>query len=215
MIHAIGDSFTFGEELATQDLAWPSILSKRLNKEIINQGCPGTGNTRIVKRIIDAVSNKSDLVVAGWTECNRLEFADEIGIFDVWAGKNFSGTKWTGQGKDWTHRVNLIKYMTAYDTPEYHYVNWLRQIILTQSLCKLHQIPCVMWISFGANSLHKKYNAEHTKLVEQIDRSMFVQNSLLINSMEWVNDAPLGPNGHPLELGHRRIADKIYASINR
>jgi hypothetical protein len=27
---------------------------------------------------------------------------------------------------------------------------------------------------------------------------------------EWFGDAPKGTHGHPLELGHERIADKVY-----
>ena len=31
--------------------------------------------------------------------------------------------------------------------------------------------------------------------------------------VEWAYDTPQGPNGHPLELGHKRIADKIAEYI--
>jgi hypothetical protein len=31
--------------------------------------------------------------------------------------------------------------------------------------------------------------------------------------VEWMGNCPKGPGGHPLDLGHRRIADKIYEHI--
>jgi lysophospholipase L1-like esterase len=208
MIYAIGDSFTYGDELSSQDLAWPSILSKKLNKTVLNQGKPATGNHRMTKRTIDAVIDQSELVIIGWSDCNRQEFADEIGIYDIWAGRDYRAF----QLQDPTHRVNLIKYMTAYDTPEYHYADWLRQIILVQSLCKLHNIPCVMFIACGAHVSHKQYRQNFNKLVNAIDHSMFVDD-MFTSVAEWTYGTPHGPNGHPLEQGHEIIAEKIYEHI--
>jgi lysophospholipase L1-like esterase len=208
MIYTIGDSFTYGDELPSQDLAWPSILSKKLNKQVLNVGRPATGNKRMVKRAIDAVINKSELIIIGWSDCNRQEFADDMGIYDIWAGRNAKAF----QLQDPTHRVNLIKYMTAYDTPEYYYANWLRQIILVQSLCKLHQIPCVMFISCGANESHGQYYQNFSKLLDTIDHSMFVDD-MFTSVGEWTYGTPHGPNGHPLQQGHEIIADKIHEHI--
>lgn len=209
MIHAIGDSFTYGDELPSQEFAWPSVLSKITGKDIINKGRPASGNTRIVKRAIDAVIDQSEMIIIGWTDCNRQEFSDEIGTYDIWAGRNYRAL----QIHDPTHRVNLIKYLTAYDTPEYYYANWLRQIILVQSLCKLHKIPCIMFNACGAHESHVRYSHKFEKLLSAIDSTMFVDNSMSVATVEWVYGTPHGPNGHPLEDGHKIIADKIYAHI--
>jgi len=207
MIYAIGDSFTYGDELTSRELAWPAILSKKLNKEIINKGRPATGNTRMIKRALDAVIDKAEMIIIGWSDSNRVEFADENGIFDLWAGRNFRQFQ-----DDILHRKDLIKYMTAYDATEYYYTNWLRKIILIQSLCKLHQIPCVMFISCGANERHQEYHINHQNLVDQIDHSVFVDG--MFNSVaEWTYGTPHGPYGHPLQAGHEIIADKIYEHI--
>ena len=208
MIYAIGDSFTYGDELPLQTLAWPYILSKKLNKESVNQGKPASGNHRMVKRAIDAVIEKSELIVIGWSDCNRQEFADEIGIYDIWAGRNYRAF----QLGDPTHRANLIKYITAYDTPEYYYANWLRQIILVQSLCKIHNIPCVMFIACGANNSHAQYHTRFQKLVDAIDQSVFV-DGMFTSVGDWTYGVPHGPNGHPLEAGHEIIANKICKHI--
>jgi lysophospholipase L1-like esterase len=208
MIHAIGDSFTYGDELVSREMAWPSLLENMLSKKVSNLGKPATGNHRMTKRTIDAVIDQSELVIIGWSDCNRQEFADEIGIYDIWAGRDYRAF----QLQDPTHRVNLIKYMTAYDTPEYHYADWLRQIILVQSLCKLHNIPCVMFIACGAHVSHKQYRQNFNKLVNAIDHSMFVDD-MFTSVAEWTYGTPHGPNGHPLEQGHEIIAEKIYEHI--
>ncbi len=208
MIYAIGDSFTYGDELPSQDAAWPTLLSKKISKAVINKGRPASGNARMVKRAIDAVIEKSELIIVGWSDCNRQEFADDIGIYDIWAGRNSRAF----QLQDPTHRINLIKYMTAYDTPEYYYVSWLRQIILVQSLCNLHNIPCVMFIACGAHTSHQQYYSKHKKLVDAIDHNMFVDD-MFTSVGEWTYGMPHGPNGHPLEAGHEIIAEKIYEHI--
>jgi len=208
MIHAIGDSFTYGDELSSQDSAWPALLSKKINKDVTNIGKPATGNSRIVKRAIDAVLESSEMIIIGWSDCNRQEFADNIGIYDIWAGRNHQAF----QLQDPTHRINLIKYMTAYDTPEYYYADWLRQIILVQSLCKLHKIPCVMFIACGANVSHKHYHSKFEKLINAIDHSMFVDD-MFTSVAEWTYGTPHGPGGHPLKQGHEIITEKIYEHI--
>ena len=208
MIHAIGDSFTYGDELLSQDLSWPTLLGQKLDKVVINKGRPAAGNTRMIKRAIDAVIDRSEMIIIGWSDCNRQEFADNIGTYDIWAGRNFQAF----QLDDPTHRINLIKYMTAYDTPEYYYVNWLRQIILVQSLCKLHSIPCIMFIACGAHNNHKLYYHNHKKLIDAIDHSMFVDD-MFTSVGEWTYGVPHGPGGHPLEAGHEIITTKIYEHI--
>lgn len=208
MIYAIGDSFTYGDELESQDKAWPAVLSKLVDKPVVNKGRPATGNTRMVKRAIDAVIDQAEMVIIGWSDCNRQEFADEIGVYDIWAGRNYRAF----QLADPTHRVNLIKYMTAYDTPEYYYADWLRKIILVQSLCKLHNIPCIMFIACGAHISHQQYYQKFQHLVDQIDKSMFVDD-MFTSVAEWCYGMLYGPKGHPLEAGHQQIANKIHEHI--
>jgi len=207
MIYAIGDSFTYGDELDSQEQAWPTVLSKLINKPVINKGRPATGNTRIIKRAIDAAVNDAEMIIVGWSDCNRQEFADEIGVYDIWAGRNYRAFQ-----KDNTHRIDLIKYLTAYDTPEYYYADWLRKVILIQSLCQVKNIPLVMFIACGANNSHQEYHAKFSTLVSQIDQTQFV-DGMFTSVAEWCYGTPYGPNGHPLEAGHKIIAEKIYEHI--
>lgn len=209
MIYAIGDSFTYGDELPSQDLAWPALLGLKLNKLVINKGLPASGNTRIVKRAVDAAIDQAEMIIIGWSDSNRVEFADEMGIYDIWAGRDCR----VFQLNEASYRNTLVKYLTAYDLPEYYYANWLRQIILVQNLCKAKNIPCVMFIACGAHAMHQLYSSQFTKLVDAIDLSCFVNNTLELSVGEWIWGTKLMPNGHPSEAGHEIIANKIYEHI--
>lgn len=207
MIYAIGDSYTYGDELDSQDQAWPALVGRLLDKPVTNLGRSACGNTRIVKRAMDAVLNGSaEQLIIGWTDPLRQEFADDIGIFDLRADRSASNTL-TG------HRRELVKYHTAYDVEEYYYTKWLRQIILLQSLCKQHQVACTMFISCGAHLSNQQFMPKHMDLVKHIDTSQFIgwPNTSM---QSWTFHLPKGPNAHTLQEGHQLTAEKIYEHIS-
>jgi len=208
MIYCIGDSFTYGEELSNRDHdAWPAILGKKLNLPVTNWGKPATGNYRIVKRTMDAVFADAELIVIGWSDPARQEFADDISIVDLWAGRNYQRMQTCSD-----HRIDLIKYMTAYDVPEYYYTKWLRQIILTQTLCRANDVKCIMFSACNAEDWNRNYIKNHQRLAGQVDATMY-PGWPLSGSTEWTFNQPHGPGGHPLEQGHALIAEKINEHI--
>ena len=208
MIYCIGDSFTYGEELTDREQAWPAVLGKKLNQPVINWGKPATGNYRIVKRAMDAVFAGASMIVIGWSDPARQEFADDLGITDLWAGRDYSRIQTCND-----HRRDLIKYMTAYDVPGYYYAKWLRQIILTQTFCRANQIPCMMFSACNAEDWNRNYMFDHANLIDRVDSSTYV-GWPLSGSTEWTFGTPHGPGGHPLEQGHEIIAEKIYEHIS-
>lgn len=209
MIYAIGDSFTYGDELPSKDFAWPSVLSKKLNKEIINKGRPASGNTRMVKRAVDAAIDNAEMIIIGWSDCNRVEFGDEMGIYDVWAGRDTR----LFQLNEGSFRNTIVKHLTAYDIPEYYYTNWLRQVILVQNLCIAKNIPCVMFIACGSHLMHRQFCTKHKNLIDAIDKTIFVDSDMEISVGEWTWGTTPKPHGHPSEEGHEIMADKIYEHI--
>lgn len=211
MIYCIGDSFTYGEELADRDQAWPCVLGKKLDQPVTNWGKPATGNYRMVKRAMDAVFSGASMIVIGWSDPARQEFADDLGITDLWAGRDYSRIQTCND-----HRINLIKYMTAYDVPGYYYAKWLRQIILTQTFCQANQIPCVMFSACNAESWNIDYmkkQQDHAHLTKHISTDTYL-GWPYSGSTEWTFGTPHGPGGHPLEQGHEIIAEKIYEHIS-
>ena len=216
MIYCIGDSFTYGEELADRNNAYAGLLGKLLDKPVTNLGKPATGNYRIVKRTMDAVFNgDAELIVIGWSDPARQEFADiinpdnpdHIRIGDIWAGRNYRNMQSAGD-----FRMNLIKYMTSYDVPTYYYAKWLRQIILLQTFCRANEVKCVMFSACNTENWNRTYMSKHEDLAKHVDPTTYV-GWPLSGSTEWCFKRPHGPGGHPLEEGHQIIANTIYEHI--
>jgi hypothetical protein len=203
MIYAVGDSYTYGQELADQKSAWPALLAQKLNQPVTNLGKNGTGNHRIVKRAIDCVLNgHAKLLLIGWTEPFRREFNDEAGTYCIWARNNWATST------HHSHRAELAKYVIAYGNEEYYYVEWLREVILVQNLCKANNVPVIMASSFG-DEYHSKHGSKCQDLIKHIDTSIFIgwPNETMDT---WTRDLPRGPMHHPLEAGHKVIAEKYY-----
>lgn len=208
MIYCIGDSFTYGEELPNREVdAYPFILGRMLDKEATNLGKPATGNYRIVKRAMDAVFAGAELIVIGWSDPARQEFGDDISITDLWAGREYRHMQTCND-----HRINLIKYMTAYDVPEYYYAKWLRQIILVQTFCRANNVKCVMFSACNTESYNKQYIDNHKQLADQVDTSTYI-GWPFTGSSDWTYGTPHGPGGHFLEEGHQLVAEKINEHI--
>lgn len=209
MIYTIGDSFTYGEELPDREVnAYPYVLARMLGTEVTNLGRPATGNYRIVKRTMDVVLNEQpELVVIGWSDPARQEFGDDISISDLWAGRDYRRMQECND-----HRRDLIKYMTAYDVPEYYYAKWLRQIILLQTFCRANNVRCVMFSACNAENWNTNYISKHQQLAKNVDATTYA-GWPYSGSTAWCFKQPHGPGGHPLEQGHEIIATQIYEHI--
>lgn len=208
LLYTVGDSFTYGEELtdpATQ--AWPTLLSKKLGYDLTNRGKPGCGNSYIVKDVIKQIPKlKPDLVIVAWTSCGRMEFADRHSVYDI-------SPSWNRRfEKSYPHRETLMKYITSHNNELHQYRGWLRSVILLQDFFKLRNINYRFVNTFDNHELNKKYAKISKEYIELIDTERFL-GWPNISMMEWMADCPKGPGGHPLELGHARIADAIFNAL--
>lgn len=224
MIYCIGDSFTAGDELPdwpevfdpysgpypSSQLAWPAVLGQQLNKPVTNLGRGACGNTRIVKRAIDSVTDGAELVIVAWTNPERIELADSTSIFDIWGARNINKM----QVRD--ERDQLVKWsavnQTNYQTNQWFYTNWLRQIILLQSFFKTYDQKYIMLCSHVGNNLNQQHSDKFSKLYNLIDQTHFLGWPNL-SMLDWTYGCPQGPGGHFLEQGHRIVADKINEHI--
>ena len=228
MIYCIGDSFTAGDELSDwspkfdpetepypiSKFAWPSLLEQKLNQPVKNLGRGGCGNTRIVKRAMDATLMGADMVIVAWATPLRLELADEFGVFDVWPNRNISVMAHDDI------RGMLVKWFTVHHDGEeekyeqWYYAAWLRQIVLLQSFFKTNNQRYLMMTSDPMHYRNKKYQQQFNKLYSQIDPTYFV--GWPTHSMQdWAHGLPKGPYCHFLEEGHQRVADEVYEHIRR
>ena len=197
----VGDSFTFGEELSDvtdnvtpSKFAWPELLGSQFGWEVTNLAKPGSGNTRMVRNVVNEIDNY-DVFIIAWSHWARIEFADSIGIFDIWPGcselphKQFS-----------PHRKNAIDYITKYHSDDYLIRQYLLNVELLETFLKYHKKKYIMLSAFG---IPIKTNKTFTNYLGWPNETM----------MEWTYGTSQGPGGHFLEQGHAIIADKINEYI--
>lgn len=212
LLQTFGCSFTYGEELpdpSTQ--AWPVLVSEKLGYKIQNYGKRGVGNNYLIKKAMTKTTEYNpDLVIVSWTSCSRQEFADEWGAYDIAPGwfRRFEKYK--------KHRLELAKYLTAYHDEQYQYRQWLRSVILLQDFFKLRNINYRFVSAFDNQTLNAKYSHTSKEYINLIDTDKFI-GWPSENMVEWTqkegNSLPKGPGGHPLEEGHKRIADIIFDAL--
>ena len=207
---AIGDSFTYGDELADHNLAWPYLLGKHLGYEVTNLGKPGKSNTYIVRQSIEH-AHEYDLIVIAWSHFARIEFADDHGLYELWPGNrgNLFNNK-LGYRKD------LLEYINRHHSDQYLYSQYLINIILLQSYLKQINKKYIMLDSFN-----ESYNKDLPKdklrklakhLIDKVDQINYLgwPNETM---QEWTYGTSQGPYGHFLEQGHEIVANKIYEYI--
>ena len=68
-ILAVGDSFTYGEELKTTQDAYAQLIAHRCDVTLINLAKPGSGNKLMIRNVMEHVANNqhTDLVIIGWS----------------------------------------------------------------------------------------------------------------------------------------------------
>ena len=205
-ILAIGDSFTYGEELPDLELAWPCVLAKQLNSTVTNLGQPASGNTRMVRTAIEHSINY-DLVIIAWSRYTRIETSDELGTYDLWPGCSSLPHR-----KSMPYREELIRYITLHHNDEYLYKQYLVNIVLLQAFFKNNGIKYLMLDSFGNNNGTVHFRNNCPELVRQIDSSYYL-GWPTESMMEWTYGSPKGPGGDFLEEGHLKVANKLYEYI--
>lgn len=206
----VGDSFTYGEELADITSAWPSLLASRLGCELTNLARPGSGNTRMLRNCVEQVNNY-DMVIVAWSHFARIEMADEQSYYDLWPGCDGNLHR---HNAPW--RAEVIDYITRHHNDYYLYKQYLSNILLLQGFLTAHKKRYIMINSFGNNydpnlpvSLLQKNNLD---LMNQIDCRYFL-GWPKETMMEWTYGCPQGPRGHFLEDGHLVVAEKIAKFI--
>jgi hypothetical protein len=204
----VGDSFTYGEELEDLNNSWPHLLGQKIGYDVLNLGARGSGNTQMIRNVVEQVIlDKPDLIVVAWTSAGRIEFSDEDGVYDTWPG--YSGRMFFNQ-QPW--REQLVRYVNEHHNDQHLYKQFLINCILLQDFLKLHQIPYVMLQVLPDDyysNVAKHYN---TNLLSKLDLRNYVDGNES-GMMEWTYGCAKGPNGHFLEQGHEKVANKIYEHI--
>lgn len=196
MILTIGDSFTLGEELEDLGRAWPYLL----DPNAVNLGRSGTSNDSMLRLAIENTIDRFwDLVIVAWTHPSRFECYNEISqqLDTVMPGSQ-SGLPWCADYYKYSYKE------------EYAYARWFHQILLLQSWFQQRQQPYLFVAIDKLEPMQLKYVP--ASFWTQIDTAKFVgwHDRGII---QMCKDTPLGPGGHPLEQGHKIIADEIRTYI--
>lgn len=200
----VGDSFTYGEELADLSNAWPNLLAKMINYDLTNLAKPGSGNTRMIRHVVENYQNY-DLIIIAWSHHARHEFADANGPYDVWPGCNASAH---------THyapwRKGIIDYISRHHDDDYMFHQQIVNILLLQSFLKHNNKKYLMLDSFDNKEVRIQKKAD--PLTELIDVNYYV-GWPTETMMEWTNGCKKGARGHFLEQGHQVVAEMVYDRI--
>ena len=207
-ILAVGDSFTYGEELEDRDNAYPYYLAKGLKANVVNLAIPGGGNDQMVRKVINYVvsGDPLDLAIIGWTSPGRMEFADAAGTYDIWPG--YSGLKYD----DMEWRLELLQNINKHHDPRYLYEKYIVNVILLQSFLKERNIKYCMITTAANEYYHKTMYNDDQALPKLIDQQYYLgwPNE---GMAEWTNGCKRGPKGHFLDEGHRKVTAKLYEHI--
>ena len=204
----VGDSFTYGEELAELTSAWPFLLGDKLGYEVTNLAKPGSGNTRMVRHCVEQLDNY-DIAIIAWSHFARIEMADENGFYDLWPGGGLLPHK---QYSPW--RWEIIDYFSRHHNDDYLYRQYLLDIILIQNFFKANNKQYLVLDSFGNHQVNQRTADQNRDLIDQIDATYYVgwPDSTM---MEWAYRCPVGDRGHFLEEGHIKVAEKIYSHMEQ
>ena len=207
---AVGDSFTWGDELEDRSQAWPSLVAGLLDYEVNNMGLNGASNTSILRITLEELAiNHYDQVVIGWSSPGRTEWKDPGGKpYNVWPGLIPAPGVWATE--PW--RRNLIEYINRHHDSGYLYQMYLTYVISLQSYLQVHNINYRMIDVASTNYYRTAGGKQHDKLEAMIDTKYFIgwKN---FGMYELAYDCPRGPGRHPLEQGHIKIATAIHQSL--
>ena len=62
-ILTLGDSFTYGDELEDRTNAFSHLIAKQLNMDVVNLGECGSGNYKIIRKLLEQDINQYGIVV--------------------------------------------------------------------------------------------------------------------------------------------------------
>jgi len=164
-----------------------SVTWSSLIANTVNIATSGASNDHIISGTVYYIQTMPlpDYVIVAWTSPDRIDIS----------GKHLTPTSQTRYGevlvnevfKDWNANWARVKFLT--------------QVDLLHGFLENKNIPHVFISTFDIQTW------------AQGSMDNFWLGWPNEGIVEWMGDCPKGPGGHPLELGHQRIAEKINEHI--
>jgi hypothetical protein len=135
-----------------------------------------------------------------WTDPNRFEVWHELKQHPVTVMADLP------LGLPWTHDYYRYSY-----NRQYAWERWVEQVILVQEYLVQQKQPYLFVTVAGTPDYDDR--SQPINNVCQLVRAERFVGWPYRGMIEIAADAPRGPHGHPLELGHERIANEIETYI--
>ncbi len=193
----LGCSFTYGEELSNpKEQAWPSLLSKTFEIDLLNLAKPGYSNDHIMHNLLEINLCSDDLVVIGFAPFNRILFENEEGWFTTIP--NFYKES----------KNELITQVFKNTSIDFLIKRFLVQIVYVQTLLDKKNTK---WLFFNpSTNLRQSDNIQkYSYLTNQIDSNRFWGWPYYC-WLDLIGDEKVMPKGHPTSVHHIHLS-KIFA----
>ena len=233
-----GDSFTdsWFESIYYPDMdcswpKWPEILAEKLGMELINLGRGGAGNKYIYTELLDTImgiENKSEigLIISAWTQSNREDYQVRgkwhrrkvHAHGDIVGWINTSLRYYTGL-QLLCERYNLPYYQFQMIDFYHTYINNFREKEDDGFYHKKYTGDIVQDKNLILNTLNAYDKIDvNTFIGWPITKELggFAMSDLILGDrLEYPENRIADLDQHPNELGQQKLAEGIYAKINK
>jgi hypothetical protein len=234
MLYVSGDSWTKPTPTVDDHYVWPTLLAKRLNLKLVNDGMGCGSNARILNCLENFYLSKSQpsyIVIALTTHLRYYMPTAEMNHWNIsigYARNEITGENDSTLSKWWVN--NSYNHVESI----YRYYKLLWNI---HELCLKFDCPYLMFQSWDtelykydllggeekvANFLEKYYNNENAyfrvkyasafqTLTEQSKKWNYIEQPLEMTSKtldSW-------PDGHPNKQGHELFVDFVYKQLQK
>jgi len=213
-----GCSLIYGAELPDtalhySKLTYPALLSKHFDFEYVCVANPGDGNDAIFRKVIEATNDEIGFVVVNWSYHDRFEFHHNT---HGWQSLRYTNVNFKDEF------ATLAKTFYASLTEIYSWPKYVQSIILLQNFLLDKNIPFIFSSSdddFFDSSNPITVNPYYQKLLALIDFNRWFYwtdtNGKKIGFNNWakIQNYPLGPGNHPLELAHYKTFELVKDQI--
>lgn len=214
ILYANGDSWPWGAELGDESEeyrlahSYPGLVANKLNIDLQNNSLGGGSNSRTFRTTIRDISkllmeNKKPFALITWTELHRFELYDTaINTWQSFPNPNNTTNK---------ELTDLI--WGRYSTDASDLETFLSQLIALESFLKVHEVPYIMIASCMYPPPIKDIG-EYMIYKSVLDNTNYIASITLNGYLRTFTKVDWGANQHPLENGHKIVADFLLDQIH-
>lgn len=198
-------------KIQAKEFAYPNLISKKLNVEVINAAEPGASMEFIATKLIDDIIK---LKASGKTV--KLVIAQLTGHSRVYAALNgILGSYLLGFENYHPDVIEMLKPRVIHETNYSLYRAWLFNVIRIYDFCRANNINLIIDRNNETKKLHE-YAKRFTDLVE-LENYINVKLFNLFDEVrkldnKWVST--ICPNGHYSQPVHDAMANTLADYIN-